>query len=142
VDVDELLPDELAHFQVAGDDAQRAEIAAWLGPDVRTRPTSSGPGQGTPAPPHPAAPNMPRGNFPHGTIGTMGWTSEGQRLLAAVLERMTGEEVAARCHVDPSTVSRWRSGDRVPRDYRHRAALAELGIPMGDWDRAPQPVAA
>jgi hypothetical protein len=45
VDVDELLPDELLHFQVAGDAAQRAEIAAWRDPTPGLARATADPGR-------------------------------------------------------------------------------------------------
>lgn len=142
VDVDELLPDELLHFQVAGDDAQRAEIATWQASDVGAAPTHPRPRTSNAPDAGSCARNIPPGMIPRGILDRMTWVSEGQRRLAGILERMTQEEVAERCDVEQPTVSRWRSGERTPFAYCHRAALAELGIPMGDWDRAPVEAAA
>lgn len=50
--------------------------------------------------------------------------SEGRRSLLALLQRMSAREVAARCQVAPSTVSRWASGEMTPCP-RARSLLSE-----------------
>lgn len=69
----------------------------------------------------------------------MTWISQGQRLLAGVLERLSRDEVAVHCDVDPTTVSRWRGGSRKP-EYAERKALARepTRIPMDAWDQPAQ----
>lgn len=40
--------------------------------------------------------------------------TRGRRSLLALLQRLPAREVAARCQVTPSAVSRWASGEKSP----------------------------
>ena len=77
--------------------------------------------------------------FPRGIIRGMAWDSEGQRRLCRLLQKsgMKQYEIAAHCHVEQATVSRWVTGQRKPTRFRHLQSLAELGIPHRTWDEAP-----
>lgn len=68
--------------------------------------------------------------------------TRGRRLLLAVLQRTTAAEIAARCGVAPSNVSRWVGGLSTPADVP-RARLAGIyGIPCGAWERPAVNIAA
>ena len=61
--------------------------------------------------------------------------TRGQRLLLAVLQRTTAAEVAARCGVAPSCVSRWLGGLSAPSDVPRARLHSIYGIPAAAWDR-------
>jgi len=59
--------------------------------------------------------------------------SEGRRQLLAALQILTATEIALRCGVTHSSVSRWASGQTVP-SQKAQAALAEhVWTVVGPW---------
>lgn len=59
--------------------------------------------------------------------------TRGRRLLLALLQITTAREVAARCRVTPSCVSKWVSGEKTPGP-RARVKIADLyGIAPEAW---------
>jgi transcriptional regulator with XRE-family HTH domain len=61
--------------------------------------------------------------------------SPGRRQLLAALQVLTETEIALRCGVTQSAVSRWASGETIPGP-RARAALAEhVWTVVGPWER-------
>jgi transcriptional regulator with XRE-family HTH domain len=68
--------------------------------------------------------------------------TRGERLLRAVLQRTTSEDVAARCRVAGQTVRLWAAGERFPT-LEHREKLESLyGIPAGAWGARFEPAIA
>ena len=59
--------------------------------------------------------------------------SSGRTSLRRVLSRLSGAEVAARCRVYRSSVSRWASGETLP-SAEHQRILAEHCGVHGTWD--------
>lgn len=59
--------------------------------------------------------------------------SPGRRELLRALQITTEIEVALRCHVTQSAVSRWATGRTKP-SIRHRRALAEHLWITAEWD--------
>lgn len=64
-------------------------------------------------------------------------TMKGRRLLLAVLQRTTATELAARCGVHRSQVSRWASGEKIPSKRVQLALEALYGIPRTGWGALP-----
>lgn len=65
--------------------------------------------------------------------------THGRRSLIAVLQRTSAREVAARCGVAPSTVSKWASGYAAPR-WRMRVVIQlHYSITPRSWDSKFQP---
>lgn len=58
--------------------------------------------------------------------------TEGRRQLLAVLRRMRRRELAARCRVDLSRVSRWASGHYRPGPVSQKMLAEHCGVP-GPW---------
>lgn len=59
--------------------------------------------------------------------------TRGERLLRAVLQRTTSEDVAARCRVAGQTVRLWAAGERFPTLDHQRKLESLYGIPRGAW---------
>jgi len=63
----------------------------------------------------------------------------GRRQLLAALQILTETEIALRCGVTQSAVSRWASGETTP-SKKARAALAEhVWTVVGPWERGNTP---
>lgn len=62
----------------------------------------------------------------------------GRRLLIAVLQRTTGREVAARCHVHETSVGKWLAGLTTPSVEHRRQLAAMYRIPPSAWERMEQ----
>lgn len=56
-----------------------------------------------------------------------------RRLLLAVVQRTTAREVALRCHVHESNVSRWMSGESHPSLVSRVRLQAIYRIPLAAW---------
>lgn len=65
--------------------------------------------------------------------------TEGRRRLLRVLQVTSGREVAARCHVQPASVSEWTSGRKRPGEESRRWLRFNYGIPPDSWD-TPTPL--
>lgn len=63
-------------------------------------------------------------------------SSEARKALLRALQVTTTTEIARRCGVAPSTVSRWASGASIPRPHARAALARHCGID-GDWNRPP-----
>jgi len=59
--------------------------------------------------------------------------TRGRRSLIALLQVTTAREVAARCGVDPSCVSKWSSGIKAPGPTSRAKLEANYGIRAGSW---------
>lgn len=59
----------------------------------------------------------------------------GRRSLLAVLQCTTAREVAARCGVVSSCVTRWVSGAATPSDVPRALLESIYGISQGAWDK-------
>lgn len=60
---------------------------------------------------------------------------DARRSLLALLQRLSAREVAARCQVDASTVSRWAAGEVAPSERARRMLAQHCGIaPETPWD--------
>lgn len=60
--------------------------------------------------------------------------TRGRKLLIAVLQRTTETDVAARCCVHQSNVSRWANGTQTPSTEARCALEANYKIPATSWD--------
>jgi transcriptional regulator with XRE-family HTH domain len=61
-------------------------------------------------------------------------TSEGARLLRAILRRQTFGAIARRLGCDESLVRRWAREERRPSRVLRLRAADVLGIPGASWD--------
>jgi transcriptional regulator with XRE-family HTH domain len=59
--------------------------------------------------------------------------ARGRRLLIAVLQMTPAVEVAARCGVHKSNVSRWLAGYQTPCDVARARLQSIYGIPASAW---------
>lgn len=68
----------------------------------------------------------------------MGEMTEGRQMLIRVLQITRGREVAARCRVSPSQVSKWLGGFTRPSTAARRALEDNYRIPSDSWNRYVQ----
>lgn len=59
--------------------------------------------------------------------------TQGRRSLLALLQLTSGREVAARCHVSPSSVSQWASGNKNPAKATRESLERQYGIRAESW---------
>lgn len=59
--------------------------------------------------------------------------SRGRRHLVHVLQFTTAREVARRCRVHPSQVTRWASGETRPSAAAREALDRVYGVASGSW---------
>lgn len=59
----------------------------------------------------------------------------GQRSLIAILQRTSAREIAARCHVQPSTVSKWASGYCRPQQRTRLILHMYYNITPHTWSK-------
>lgn len=68
--------------------------------------------------------------------------TRGRRLLLAVLQLTSEHEVAARCRVNQSCVSRWLTGENTPSESPRAQLAACYRIPVDAWDKRAVPTSA
>lgn len=61
--------------------------------------------------------------------------TEGRAALIRALQRISAKEVAIRCRVSPSRVSKWVGGVATPSEEAKRTLESNLGIPCDSWAR-------